>query len=66
MNGQDDEIGTASHNGHGEPIEEGDRKAALATTRNGHGEGSDDEPEAGPTDGNGHGEGDNPAPAEAD
>jgi hypothetical protein len=66
MSGQGDEIDTTSRNGHGEPIEEGDRKVAVAShPSNGHGERDDpgEEPllEAKPG-GNGDGEDDLPAP----
>jgi hypothetical protein len=50
-----------SANGHGEPIEEGDRSKASALRENGHGESeSAEDIDAG---GNGHGEGDHPAPS---
>lgn len=64
-----DEIDTASGNGHGEPVEEGDRKVAVASAHgNGHGERDDPSeeppPQAEASGGNGHGEDDLPAPSE--
>jgi hypothetical protein len=59
MNSPDSETDPSSRNGHGEPIEEGDRIKASASQSNGHGEGTDDAPME---DLNGHGEPDHPAP----
>jgi hypothetical protein len=66
MNAPDAEINASSRNGHGEPIEEGDRSKTSSQRANGHGERDDPAPEDAEASqeakANGHGEPDRPGP----